>query len=267
MSIVQQIGKKSVIYRREKRSTSQRLSILDELRGVAIILMVIYHTVYQGVLWGVLPTVWLDHPIVELSGMGARLLFITLAGICASFSRHNIRRGLEVLLCGFVITGVTLLITPEEAVYFGILHFLGVSMILYGLSKGLWKKISPIIGAIICSVIYNMGYEILYEEMWLANIKSIEVIANLSNEGYLNVVGLPENSFYSSDYFPLIPWGFLFLSGTFLGQVVMKYKEKMSTVGGYLGGLAFLGRHSLLIYMIHIPVIVGGLMLGQMVIR
>ena len=70
-------------------------------------------------------------------------------------------------------------------------------------------------------------------------------------------LGLPSAGFYSSDYFPLVPWLFLFWTGLYLwrGQSEAA-REKLAGLPA-VPGLAWLGRHSLAVYMLHQPVLMA----------
>ena len=71
--------------------------------------------------------------------------------------------------------------------------------------------------------------------------------------------------FHSSDYFPLIPWMFLYLCGYFLWRAVGHRRRVMEKLKPGFAPLAFLGRHSLLIYLLHQPVLMGVfLLLGKL---
>ncbi|MDS0524543.1 DUF1624 domain-containing protein [Clostridium sp. SHJSY1] len=241
----------------------KRIDLIDEFRGAAIILMITYHFFYQGVLWGTLDSKLLDNQIIEAVRLSSEVLFISIAGISSSFSKNNYKRGLICLYCGILITFTTYFFIPDELISFGILHFLGISMILYELFKNKLKKIKPLNGIVISLMFFTLTYLIFYKEVYLNDLLSVYWINYLRNNGYLNIIGLTSNTFISSDYFPMIPWIFLFFTGVFAGKIiksVYKIKENLTTK---LNILAYLGRHSLMIYMTHIPIIIGIVLLLQ----
>ena len=73
----------------------------------------------------------------------------------------------------------------------------------------------------------------------------------------LAVVGFPSPSFWSTDYFPLLPWFFLYCAGYFLWGLVDQSDRAKQLLKPGLRPLSFLGRHSLLIYLIHQPALMA----------
>ena len=73
----------------------------------------------------------------------------------------------------------------------------------------------------------------------------------------LAVVGFPSPSFWSTDYFPLLPWFFLFCAGYFLWSLLDKSPRAKALLRPGLRPLSFLGRHSLVIYLIHQPALMA----------
>ena len=72
-------------------------------------------------------------------------------------------------------------------------------------------------------------------------------------------LGFPGPGFYSTDYFSLIPWLFLFWAGFYLYKVVGR--PRMEPLRRSIcPPLGWIGRHSLVIYMLHQPVLYGLLM-------
>ena len=64
-------------------------------------------------------------------------------------------------------------------------------------------------------------------------------------------------TFFSSDYFPLLPWVFVFFFGVFLGRLAKEGKFPRFFAASHIPFFAFTGRHALLIYILHQPVILG----------
>lgn len=86
-------------------------------------------------------------------------------------------------------------------------------------------------------------------------IDNTSFIYILKENGFLNFMGIRGGDFYSSDYFPIFPWVFLFFSGGILGKVFLKSRREERHDEVEFRVLKFLGRHSLIIYLVHIPVI------------
>jgi uncharacterized membrane protein len=84
---------------------------------------------------------------------------------------------------------------------------------------------------------------------------------------YLNnftmLLGFPQHGFQSADYNPIIPWLFLFIAGICVGKHIKKLPETLSKK--HIPPLAFVGRHTLIIYLAHQPVILGVLYLVNLI--
>ena len=102
---------------------SKRICLFDEIRGFAVILMVIYHTLFSMTfifdnekLYPLMMKMMLYEPIIPI-------LFISICGIVCSFSRSNLKRGIKIFGIAIAVTVVTYIVMPEMTIFFGILHF------------------------------------------------------------------------------------------------------------------------------------------------
>ncbi len=202
-----------------------RYFTLDALRGFALINMVAYHFCYDlRYLYG-LPLRFMD----ERSGFCWQQMicwtFILVSGASAALSRRPARRGMAVLGCGMLLTAGLLpllqRLSPAAGAAGSFLLFLGTRWISSGLLFGVR--------------IFEPGM----------------VSTNLFAP--LGIYGL---GFFSADYFPVIPWYFLFLTGYFLFGVL-----RAGGAGGLLSRkiplLSAAGRHTLPVYLIHQPILMG----------
>ena len=213
-----------------------RYEEIDVLRVTAIVLMVLFHLVYDlkefaGV------NIDYQSPLWFFIGKTSALLFIFISGLSNGFSRFPVRRGAKVLFYGMVITVVTYLFMKEEYVRFGILHFLGVAMILSGMLSRLssWK-------------LWGLAISTALLGFWF---KGLVVKTSL-----LLPFGLMYNRFSSIDYYPLFPY----LAVTILGTLAYRYfyaRRTKPLVTFELNSkvIRWLSRHSLGIYLIHQPII------------
>ena len=112
-----------------------RVLLFDELRGLSILLVVIYHGAFDLIaVYGVRIPIF-DAPLLQkfLQPLFAGL-FVFISGAVSRYSRSNLRRGLACFACGLLITLVTGLL-PMVPDRFGILHLLGASMVLFALLR------------------------------------------------------------------------------------------------------------------------------------
>jgi uncharacterized membrane protein len=170
-------------------------------------------------------------------------LFVFLSGISSNLSRNNFRRSFKYLAVALIITLVTYLFDPPSTIFFGIIHCLGVSALIYGL---VFKKARPafclLLGILIIGltgILPSLNKALSLESNWLLPL------------------GIHSQDFASFDYFPFIPWFGVFLTGVAAGRWL--YSSKKSLIPRTLpeNFINWCGRHSLLIYLFHQPVIIG----------
>ena len=238
-----------------QRQKAGRLAGLDTIRGITLLSMMLYHTCWDLVfLFG--------KKIPGYSGLGGYVwqqsicwTFILLAGFCWSLGSHHLKRGLIVFGSGILITFVTLLVMPESRVIFGVLTLIGSCMLLLIPMEKLLLKLCAEIGLAGSFLLFllfrnvNTGY--LGSGNWN--------ILKLPDGFYENLfyLGFPQKGFFSADYFSLLPWFFLFLTGFYLYQLVQKNHMMEKLFSWRVPGFDVIGRHSLLIYLLHQPVVFG----------
>lgn len=229
----------------------QRIQSIDALRGLAVVLMVIHHFLYDlcaflGAPW------WLfSNPVFNFLHYIFAGLFIFLSGVSSRFSRSNIKRGVIVIAVAMVITLVTWFM--DMPVRFGVLHLLGFCMLFYGITHKLWESIPAKLMPVLCVLLLVIS---------ALAVKFVPVESE-----HLWMFGWVTPSFYSSDYFPIFPWIFVFLFGTWAGKYIREGKlpERFYTFNMPI--LPQIGRKALIIYILHQPVLYGLTILIRSVIR
>lgn len=229
---------------------------MDAARGVAILMMVVYHLTYDldtfgG--YGVSSTTGFWRYFADATAFS----FVFLVGVSLAISHARARgrqpegslfgkylvRGLFVFGWGIVLTVVSLML-GMGVIAFGILHLIGVSIILAYPFLNL-RLPNLLLGLCIVAVgIYLQSLDLVSESPWLLPFGVVP-------EGWL----MP-------DYRPLLPWFGVVLLGLFFGNVV--YGGGRSPLGAGTGPLVAkplgtLGRWSLAIYLIHQPVLIAAL--------
>jgi len=238
------------------KQSKERYALIDFLRGLSIISMVLYHMMYDlRFIFGVSLPAYLpfDSPLFDtIWQQSICWTFILLSGMCRHFSMRHVRRGLTVFGCGLLITLVTCCFMPEQAIYCGVLSFVGSAILLSIPLLPLLRRISPKGGTVGCFALFLLCYHVPQGYLGMQNWGWLLPRAWYQYP-WLAPLGLPHPSFWSSDYFPLLPWFFLFLTGYFLWTVIAEYPALQRQFTRRLPVADLLGRHSLLIYMLHQP--------------
>ena len=228
---------------------------IDFLRGFAIILMIFFHIIYDLNFFSITNFRIYSGIILYIARLSASI-FVVLAGISLSISYSKsknwlktndiilkfIKRGLKILFLGVIISVITWFYIPRGFVVFGILHFIGTSIIL-SLIFIRYRVINIIFGLFFIIVGFYL--------------KSLTFDFNI-----LIPLGFIPNNFWTIDYFPLFPWFGIFLIGISIGNIIYpdfkrKYEIKDLSKKLLVKSFCFLGRNSLLIYFLHQPIIIG----------
>ena len=256
-------------FTKENEKMSKRLHIIDEYRGLVVLNMVLYHAIWDLVFMFGNDWYWF---IEERQGWRIWIggSFILISGFCWQMSRNPMKRGLLVYLCGVIVSAVTLLFTPDAKIIFGVLTLLGSSMLLMIPFDLVFQKIHPIIGIVVSVAVFFLTFGVNKGYFGFGEVKLMDVPEEWYANGFTTYLGFPESGFFSADYYTIFPWFFLFMTGYFLYSLYAKYKtKKVEKVlkASICPPLGWVGRHALIIYMIHQPVIYGGLLLLQKVLE
>lgn len=235
----------------------KRYRLLDSIRGLTLLSMIVYHAVWDLVYIFGVQLDWYGTQIGYVWQQSICWTFILLSGFCWSLGKKKLKRGLLVFVAGFVITTVTLLVMPENRVVFGVLTLLGSCMLLQILLEPVCKRCNSIVGMILAFFVFFLLRDMNSGRIGIAVWKSVEVPTNLYANLFTTFLGFPTRDFYSTDYFSVFPWYFLFLTGYFL-YCFMQEREFLQRLPDiHIAPLEWLGKHSLIIYMLHQPVIYG----------
>ncbi len=237
-----------------------RINFLDEARGFAVFCMIFYHAFYLLYSFFDIKAAYelfMFFMPVEPIFAG---LFMFVSGVSTGLSGSNLKRGLILLGVALGFTAVTAFIMPamgfaECEIYFGILHFLSCSIIIFALCGKFIKKIPTVAGILICAVLYPFFSQIENGILRYGNLAVFSLPQSLYESDWLMPLGIYSDSFFSADYFPLLPNIFIFLAGAFAGMHFVEngfpkwsYPKRNALFG-------FLGRNALIIYIAHMPVI------------
>ena len=236
------------------KSNSKRVGLLDEIRGFAIICMVVYHAMYDlKYIFGVDVPIFFEgwFNIIRDVFAGA---FIFISGAVCRYSKNNIKRGVQCFFLGMLITFVTPFFSSAPVV-FGILHFLGISMMIFGLTEKLLDCIPALVGFIVFAVLFVLTWNVQYGFIGIGGLFEWHLPQKAYEVGVFFPFGMYNSDFYSSDYFPLFPWLFLFLAGSCFGVWAKEGALPRFFYPVHIKWLAAVGRNTIWIYLLHQPVV------------
>lgn len=222
----------------------QRIWELDALRGLCILGMVVIHFIYDLV--ELFALVQWNYPalFIFIRDQGG-ILFLLLSGICVTLGSHHIRRGLLVFGCGMLCTAVTYGMTffgfahSGLTIWFGVLHCLGVCMLLWSVFHKLPTPVLAVVGVLAIGAGMYFDAAVRVDFPWLTGL------------------GIRTSSFASSDYFPIFPNLGYFLIGAVLGKTLYRKQQslfpKIRSTSPIPAFFCACGRHSLWIYLLHQP--------------
>ncbi len=249
-----------------------RVALLDEFRGFCVLCMIFYHSfifMYDqyGISFGYEAYSFFS-PVQPFFSCA----FMWVCGICCRLSHNNLKRGLVLLVLSLLLNFASIVVLPklgfvETEIWFGILNFLSICILMFVLLEKPISKINPVIGSIICILLMWIFRD------WISS-GTVSLFGDISytlpGEVYENEwlfpLGITARGFYSADYFPLIPYMFVFFWGTFLGEYVRDGRIPDFMYPVRVPFLDWLGTHALIIYIVHLPIVYVILELYQWIV-
>ena len=215
--------------------SDKRIWEIDFLRAFSIITMILFHIAYDiNEFTGIKINV--DSGFWFWLGKSSALTFILLSGISSGFSRNSLKRGIKVFSLGMVLTAVTYAAVGQEYVRFGILHFLGICMIIY---PALTRLPDPLL-LILIHISFTAGF--IFEKI---------------NSSFLFLMpfGIVNTDFYTIDYYPLFPYISFFIIGILYYKKFYKKSRSIFKFEIRSRYIEKISRYSIYIYMLQQPVI------------
>ena len=249
---------------------SSRFYELDALRGFSVILMVVYHFLFDLDYFNIRPMPgWLWPQ--QLYGFPITFLFIFIAGISLALSASKtknskvmmqkmLKRGIFIFAVGLLITAVTWIYPHDGAILFGVLHLIGMSTILAipFLLGGTKEKAA---NAYDFGKMRNSFLILIPLIFGIVVIALSKVVEKINGPIWMVPLGIHPYGFYALDYEPLFPWFGVVLIGIAVGFWIYPKGERRFSLrkveAKWLKGISWIGRHSLEIYLVHQPIILA----------
>jgi uncharacterized membrane protein len=227
---------------------TRRIVAIDLARSVALLGMAVFHFTWDLELFGHIP------PGTTLQGgwaVFARAVagsFLFLAGVSLVLAHGEgirwpgfLRRLVLVAAAALMITVATFLAMREAFIFFGILHSIAVASVLglLFLRAPVWLTLAAAVAVWTLPEVFRSP---AFDSRWLA------------------WTGLAETSPRSFDFVPVAPWfaaTLLGIAAAQAGTAAGVWDRLRGAPGPVLRALAWPGRHSLAVYLLHQPVLIG----------
>jgi uncharacterized membrane protein len=233
-----------------EKEERERFIEIDLIRGFALTMMIAFHLLWDLDYYGMSP---LNQNIYDY-GHAFPPVFFCLVGVCLVISsQHKTRkqliyRGTGILIIGILLTAFSKIIIPDKPITFGVLHCIGLSIIF-------------------SSFIVKKRKNIMYFALIIITLGVLINNWNIQNPNIIQLaIGLHQQDFwrYTVDYFPLLPWFGVVLFGMAIGDVLYRDGKRQfpfPDLKKYLPVrvVSALGKKSLLVYLVHQPIIVGAI--------
>ena len=249
--------KKEKLSRKERKALKpkkERYYLLDSLRGITLISMLVYHFCVDLQVFGLID--WLYTPPAVVWQKSICITFIFLSGFCFQMGKHKIKRGIIILSCGVVLSLFTYIFMRNIFISFGILSFIGIAVLITVPLNLIFKRLKSNHWV---EFFVFIALFVLVFNIW--NGKVLFGLVNVPTILYRNVItaylGFPPVDFFSSDYFPIFPWMFLYIAGYFAYNIFKRYNLLRFFLKPRIKPLEFIGRHTLWFYIAHQPILYG----------
>ncbi len=232
-----------------------RITLIDSLRGIALIAMASYHFTWDLSFFGYLEPGTATQGGWKLYARAIASSFLFLAGVSLVLAHSSTirwrsfwKRFAVVAGAAAAISLATFIATPKEWIFFGILHNIAISS-LVGLA---FVRLRALASASAAGLIV---FVMVMDSHVFAGI----VRSALFEPKALAWIGLSPSAPRSNDFVPLFPWLAATLAGVAAGRFALDHGwlERLAQVQTRKNFLSWAGRHSLLIYLTHQPVLIA----------
>ena len=234
----------------------QRVFWIDNIRAIAMLSMIAYHAVWDlvylyGMDWG-----WYRSEAAFFWQQSICWTFILLSGFCWSFSKNPLKQGVIVSGGGIIVSIVTLVFSYESRIIFGVLTLIGAAALFLIPLKRYFEKIPAAIGACLMFLLFAVTYGVNEGFLGFFKVELVKLPEILYGNMFSTFWGFAEKYFFSADYFSVFPWVFLYFTGYFLCRLWrMKKLPDAKCLDRKFPILTKIGKKSLIVYMLHQPII------------
>ena len=244
---------------KELIAAGYRVPLIDTLRGVCLIIATVYEFFYIIYTFGMLSGTglykfaedFINGDTMHYWVFGFEFVFVLLSGISVNYSKNKFKHVLKLLVCSVIITvGSGIFFGFEDAVYFGMVHFLTVGWLIYALIEKKWGELFDKVSLTAWIVLFLLSYmAIKYYHVKPLMIGSFEVPYYF--------IGFTPLNYMPKEFFGILPWIFVFFTGITLGKYLQDGIIPENDYKFGVPGIDVVGRNGMLIYLLHYPVVYG----------
>ncbi|MBE3122233.1 MAG: DUF1624 domain-containing protein [Thermoplasmata archaeon] len=228
-----------------------RFAELDIARGVVIFIMIFLHLLWDLDFFQVYP---LNNDVYQFNKIFASSFFM-LVGICLVIMTarktplEQFKWGLKIFNIGMGLSIITLVFMPDRPILFGVLHCIGLSIII-SIPFLQIKRYTILVCSAFALIVMLLGLAI--RTVIIENPTIIQLIVGFHQS---------DSWKHTIDYFPLFPWLGIVLFGIVIGNILYKDGQRQFGIPAIIQNkssavISFFGRHSLPVYLAHQPVLI-----------
>lgn len=231
-----------------------RVRLFDALRGFSVVSMVAFHLCYDLRFLSHLPLVWFAPPLQDMWRASISWVFVFIAGCMCSFSRNNLKRAGVYLGVALLVFVATTAAAVDDPISFGIIFCMGACTFVEWVLERLGCSPRGYVAAAILFLAFVLCLGVPRGSIGIGPL-ALKVPAGLYSTPWLSWLGFPGPGFVSGDYYPVLPYLLLYLCGS---SCCARWRRKGFPARLYeplCRPLEFVGRHSLLVYVVHQPIL------------
>jgi uncharacterized membrane protein len=229
-------------------AATSRIAGVDALRGVALCAMIAYHFCFDLRYYGLIRADFEHDPF----WLGARTLilssFLLIAGVSLALADRSGRNSAKfwrhvaiIALCALAVSVASYALFPRSYIWFGVLHAIALALILA-------RPLVPFPRAALAIGI-------------LVIVAGIALSHPAFDSRAFGWIGFMTAKPTTEDYVPLFPWAGVLLCGVALGHARERIRAATAPLAAAPAWFLWAGRHTLAIYLLHQPLLLGALWL------
>lgn len=197
---------------------------------------------------------YVNHPARAVIQPIVVMVFVTLCGLSTGFSRNNLKRGSILAIVAIIITMVTRAMPDQSTfIYFGILHMLAFCILVWSIITALTRNNKQ------ANLIVGLAMTLLIAGLYIGAKTNAQFEFKLSRVVFVMIETEETFSMSPGDFYPLIPWSGLFYAAAALSPYLYPDKKTLLPAldGKWNKPLCFVGRHTLVVYVVHLLIIIA----------